>query len=253
MEKLLANLIIEKVHSVTKIYNEKGAEAKRDSRRCFAIVIKYEGETVYLSGGRAIVSNKDNIVILPKDSKYEWKCTQSGHYISLEFDSTASFTDIISLHIENSDEILKILNKLEYKRLIKKPMYQAESIRDAYTVILKLAENLERKYVPEEKAEKLRPASEYMTEHYTESLSNDFLASLTGLSNVYFRRLFKDIYGVAPMEYLKNLRIKKAKEMLRSDHGSITDIAVSLGYPSIYDFSRDFKKHVGISPSKFTK
>lgn len=49
------------------------------------------------------------------------------------------------------------------------------------------------------------------------------------------------------------MRIKKAKEMLKSDYGSITGIAESLGYLNIYDFSRNFKNHVGISPSEYTK
>ncbi|MBR3941740.1 MAG: helix-turn-helix transcriptional regulator, partial [Clostridia bacterium] len=51
--------------------------------------------------------------------------------------------------------------------------------------------------------------------------------------------------------YTHNIRIEKAKEMLKSDYGTISDIAQSVGYPSIYDFSRAFKKHTGISPSKY--
>ena len=57
--------------------------------------------------------------------------------------------------------------------------------------------------------------------------------------------------GTSPISYVHELRIKKAKEMLKSDYGSITDIAQSLGYLNIYDFSRTFKKYVGISPSKY--
>jgi YesN/AraC family two-component response regulator len=55
------------------------------------------------------------------------------------------------------------------------------------------------------------------------------------------------------MAYVKKLKIKKAKEMLESDFGSISDIAHSLGYSNIYDFSRDFKKQVGVSPTKYIK
>ena len=45
--------------------------------------------------------------------------------------------------------------------------------------------------------------------------------------------------------------IKKAKEMLKSDYGSITDIAQSLGYFNIYDFSRAFKNIYHISPREW--
>jgi len=46
-------------------------------------------------------------------------------------------------------------------------------------------------------------------------------------------------------------RTEKAKEMLGSDYGTLSDIAQSLGYPNLYDFSRDFKKHAGVAPSKY--
>ncbi len=100
-----------------------------------------------------------------------------------------------------------------------------------------------------DKMAKLLPAVEYIHANYGANISNDSLAALTGLSTAYFRQLFKEAYGTSPIEYVKQLKIKKAKEMLRGDFGSITDIATSLGYMSIYDFSRDFKKHTGVSPS----
>ena len=51
--------------------------------------------------------------------------------------------------------------------------------------------------------------------------------------------------------YGKPRSAQQAKEMLRSDYGSLADVAFSLGYSNIYDFSRDFKKHTGVPPSKY--
>ena len=45
--------------------------------------------------------------------------------------------------------------------------------------------------------------------------------------------------------------IRLPKEILKSDYGTLSDVALSLGYASLYDFSRDFKKHTGIAPSKY--
>ena len=55
------------------------------------------------------------------------------------------------------------------------------------------------------------------------------------------------------MNYIQNLRIRRAKEMLQSDYSSITDIAFALGYNNIYEFSKAFKKHTGVSPTKYLK
>lgn len=58
---------------------------------------------------------------------------------------------------------------------------------------------------------------------------------------------------MSPITCVHTLRIKKAEEMLQSDFGSITDIAQSLGYLNIYDFSRTFKKYTGLSPTNYLK
>ncbi len=235
------------------MYTEENIKMKRKNRLCWAIVIKYEGETVYCQGERKYVSNINNMVILPKGCEYEWTCTRAGHFSIIEFDCDASSPDILSFPIKNSEAILKKFKMLEYKRLSKQPMYEMESIKEIYAIILKLASQQNEIYLPKSKEQKLLPAIDYISNNYNREIKNDDLAKLTGLSTVYFRKLFTEIYGVSPISYVKNIRIKKAKEMLHSDYGSISDIAFSLGYLNIYDFSRDFKKHVGISPSKYIK
>ncbi len=74
-----------------------------------------------------------------------------------------------------------------------------------------------------------------------------------GLSTVYFRKLFTQVYHTSPISYVKQLRISKAKEMPRSDFGTVTAVAMSLGYANIYDFSRDFKKQTGLSPTVYIR
>ena len=70
--------------------------------------------------------------------------------------------------------------------------------------------------------------------------------------STYMNEMYsKFIMGVSPIVYVHRLRIEKAKELLKSDYGTLSDMAQSLGYPSIYDFSRDFKKHTGVAPSKY--
>ena len=132
-------------------------------------------------------------------------------------------------------------------------MYEQESIRDIYSLIIELSKVEDKRYFPEEKRKKIAPAIEYIAKNYTRQIKNIEIAEICGLSEVYLRKLFSEIYGVSPMAYVKKLKIKKAKEMLESDFGSISDIAHSLGYSNIYDFSRDFKKQVGVSPTKYIK
>ena len=114
-----------------------------------------------------------------------------------------------------------------------------------------LARSEKERYLPSEKQMKIAPAIEYISNNYNKNVTNDELAAIVGLSTVYFRKLFTEITGISPIAYLHKLRIEKAKQMLRSDYGSLSDMAQSLGYSSLYDFSRDFKKHTGKPPSKY--
>ncbi len=251
MRSELSKMIIERVYSVTTMYTEENTTVKRTARPCWAVLIKYEGETVYSSGEKKYISNINNMVILPKGSDYEWQCTKAGHFAIIEFKCDLALNNIYSFPIANGEKMLKTFKNLEYKRLTKQPFYELESIKDTYDIILKLLETLENKYTPSAKAQKLAVAMEYISKNYTKEIRNDILANMTGLSTVYFRKLFSEVYGTSPINFIKELRMKKAKEMLRSDYSSITDIALSLGYPNIFDFSRDFKKHVGVAPSKY--
>lgn len=229
----------------------KNAKTQRNNRSNWAIVIKYEGETMYFSEGKSYLSNINNSVILPKGCSYEWCCTHSGHFSIIEFESELICSDIFSFSVNNCEKILKHFKELEYKRTLRKPMYEPESIRDTYSILLLLTQTISKRYLPTEKTNKISPALEYIANNYNNNIKNDVLANLCNLSTVYFRKLFTEIMGTSPISYVHELRIKKAKEMLKSDYGSITDIAQSLGYLNIYAFSRAFKKYTGISPSKY--
>ena len=57
MAEVLSNLVITRVYSASTIYNEKNTCARRSNRPCWAMVYKYEGETVYEANGERCLSN----------------------------------------------------------------------------------------------------------------------------------------------------------------------------------------------------
>ena len=250
---ILANLVITKVHSVSTLYTPKNTKLKRNDRQRWAVVIKYEGETVYTSNGKQFLSDINHMVVLPKGCSYDWQCTKSGHFSIIEFESELAFREPIAFSVKSGETILKMFKALEYKRNLKSPMVELESIRDTYSVLLALTQAAFEHYIPSEKQQKITHALEYISQHYHENITNDRLAEISGISTVYFRKLFSSVVGVSPIVYARRLRIEKAKEMLRSDYGTLSDVAQSLGYASLYDFSRDFKKHTGTSPSRYKK
>lgn len=249
--EVLSNLVITKVDSASTFYNPQTKKSRRIDRPCWAVVIKYEGETIYNSNGKQFLSDLHHMVILPKGCTYDWQCTCPGHFSIIEFRCDKTYNEPIPFHVKNEEKILKKFKELEYKRNLKKPMVELESIRDTYSIILALAMTAREQYMPTEKQQRIAPAVEYISQHYNKNITNDTLAAISGMSTVYFRKVFTSVMGASPIAYVHNLRIEKAKEMMRSDYGSLSDIAQSLGYSNLYDFSRDFKKHTGVAPSKY--
>ncbi len=68
-----------------------------------------------------------------------------------------------------------------------------------------------------------------------------------------FLRRFKSATGLRPTEYVQNLRIEKAKELLQTTRRSVEHIALSVGYRDVTAFRRLFKRDTGLSPADFRK
>ncbi len=73
----------------------------------------------------------------------------------------------------------------------------------------------------------------------------------SGLSYAHQSRVFKKCYGITPLQYITELRMTRAKLLLRDSNNSISQIALILGYDNLGYFSRTFKKSFGISPKDF--
>lgn len=254
-KQILNELVITRIISVSTIYTAEQARSRRACRPCWAIVYKWEGETEYqLKNGRIVISNARNPVILPRGCAYTWICTRAGRYSIIEFDADAAQDSVISLQIPESDQLLTAFRRLEQICTRKQAFWQLEAVSGTYQILSNLLRTVPSgSYQSSAKLEKIQPAVDYMLRHLDRTMTNDELAAMTEVSTVYFRKLFTQIFGMSPIHYLHHLRIEKAKEILQSDFGSITDVAASLGYPSIYHFSKAFKRDTGLSPTKFVR
>ncbi|MFR8736276.1 MAG: helix-turn-helix domain-containing protein, partial [Butyricicoccus sp.] len=88
---------------------------------------------------------------------------------------------------------------------------------------------------------------------YQEALRLEDVSSAVGFNATYFSAMFKKETGQNFMDYLTELRMNKAKELLCSDENSVQDVADQIGYRDLKYFSRLFKKTTGISPSEYKK
>lgn len=103
------------------------------------------------------------------------------------------------------------------------------------------------------KRNKLFPIKEYLEENYAKPIVLDELSEHFGISKFYLTRVFKEQYGQSINQYLLQIRITKAKNMLRFTEEKIETIGRVCGLGEPNYFSRTFKKMEGISPLEYRK
>lgn len=99
----------------------------------------------------------------------------------------------------------------------------------------------------------IAPALDYIEDNYMQQFTIEFLADLCHWSTTHFRRVFREIMGSSPLDFVNNTRIMKACNLLRSTEESILDISESVGFHSVSSFNRHFFKIMQMSPRAYRK
>jgi len=103
------------------------------------------------------------------------------------------------------------------------------------------------------RSEIIRPAIEYMNENFSDKITVEQLAEIACLSKSYFMRRFRETAGVGAIEYLSQLRIKKACEILSETNKTAAEAAFECGFRNLSNFNRQFRKIVGCTPKEYRR
>ena len=99
----------------------------------------------------------------------------------------------------------------------------------------------------------IRPALEYIAEHYSECITISCLATAVHLSESYFMNRFKEYVGLSAIEYITHFRIEKACKELAGTNKSVMEIAFECGFSNLSNFNRQFRRIAGCSPTEYRK
>ncbi|MBL0099646.1 MAG: helix-turn-helix transcriptional regulator [Saprospiraceae bacterium] len=67
---------------------------------------------------------------------------------------------------------------------------------------------------------------------------------------IIFFRLFKDVYGVSPYQYIKQKRMLKANDIMKKNRLPLAQLAMEVGYSDIFSFNKAYKQYFGCSPTQ---
>ena len=101
--------------------------------------------------------------------------------------------------------------------------------------------------------DKINEARDMIKSNIENTLSQEEIAKSLGLGYSWYRRMFKEYTGVSPAQYQLQQKIMRAKEILTTTDQNISEIAYTLHFENVCQFSTFFKKKEGITPSEFRK
>ena len=171
----------------------------------------------------------------------------------INFYTTDDFapSDFIVFETNSPEEFIDEFRELEKISLLNPRSGHLKSMRIIYSMLTRLHK---AELAKESRTfHIIRPAVRYLEKHYSDTgLTNKILAEQAMISEVYFRRIFKENFGISPKQYIQELRIHKAKNLLKSNaYSSITAVSEETGFTNIYQFSAAFKKATGFTPTEY--
>lgn len=121
-----------------------------------------------------------------------------------------------------------------------------------YALLLKLVARIDASnWIEKTSDTRVLKIINYIDKHYSEHLSNEFLADLVSMASNSFLRLFKMEMGLTIQRYLQRIRIDKAIVEMHNSPVSIDTIAARCGFSDRHHFSKVFKRFTGMPPAQY--
>lgn len=221
-------------------------------RHSDAFVYILSGSCTYkFSYGDEYTVNKGDILYLAHQADYTMYIhTENYNFIFCDFEfneASPRKSDVYTLNNPDYAENL-FIKLLQYKDSFPDLL---SGLYNIYGIVM-TAKN--KVYISKSSQNKISESKNYIDTNFKDSsLSVNFLAKKTAVSEVYFRSLFKSQYNISPSQYIISVRIKNAKILMHYPFLSLEECALQSGFSSLQYFCRIFKKSTGMTPSEYKK
>lgn len=219
-----------------------------------------EGSGTFAIDGKSYPLNKGSILYAAKGVPHEyypngevfttcWVVFRGEHLSELM--KTLGFGEYGIAENAANETVRSLFNML--LSAAKEPNYGTEKCsKILYEYILEMRKILCEKICGDSSADRITErAIVYINENFSRDITLEELAGMSGVSMQHFCRLFKAKFGLRPMEYIALKRIGHAKSLLESTDESIAHIGELSGYSDPTYFGIVFRRHEGISPSRY--
>lgn len=244
---IFSDVIITKIKPPITVYSYQGKTVTINKRETYGLSFCQSGQITYTFDGQKTVSDTSCAIILPKGKTYSLHGDKEGFFPVINFECDGLDCDrITAIPLTDPEACIA-----DYEKLIGLFLFDNNRLK-IYAAFYELIDKIQMQQSPSSTV--LKPALNYIEEHISNStLRNADIAKAACISEVYLRRLFIKEFGSTPKQYIIDVRLKKAKQMLTQPAIKISAVAEECGFSSVYHFCREFKTRLGTTPSKYAK
>lgn len=235
-----------------------------EGREDYQLIYVVKGKAIFLKNNRNIVVSEGGILIYrPSEiQQYEYSLinTSEVYWIHFTGSQASSILDSLCLNQDdivfggNSSMLTSVIDSIITEIQLKEKGFG--SLCELYfrqLLIMIQRGDEKNKNKVERTYSLIRRIEEDMHANYNNNILIEEYAKKYNISICWFIRIFKNKTGRTPQAYIMELRIRKAKELLRYSDLQVAEIASIVGYENALYFSRIFKKSVGVSPMGYKK
>ena len=220
------------------------------------------GVWYFKSGGIWQFDGRKKAVMLVSTLLGQGSCSQILKEIEEEIRKARPVYPMLEKNIRTMlEEIIRLTGSNEAftraQMMLKKIGSHMEDYRSLSSIFSDIAKALGQIMEASKETEDLRmkqhiqDALDFIGENFERDLSLDEVAAHANLNAAYFSSCFKKMTGQSFVNYITELRIRRAKELLRDEHKKIGQISEMLGFNDTRYFAKIFKKYVGVTPSEY--
>lgn len=248
---------MENLKILTSIHKQHKPYGEVKNRRTHSFFFSMRGCVCREFAGERMVAKEGELFFAPRGSTYNTTVlTEDAVYTAIHFEADFAEEPKPAVYtLENFPEAEIMANNFS-------DMWNLGSQADRYTCLSLLYSLLSYLSAVEHarssaSSQKLliKPAVDHLKRHiYDSTLTVDRLHRLCGISDTYFRKIFRAQFGLTPQEYILSKRLSHAHAIIRSgDFNTIGEVAAAIGFHDSLYFSKVFKKTYGVSPSDINK
>lgn len=207
-------------------------------------VMRVQGKTYNVEKGQIFIIHPHDIVLYEADGAEPW------HYSWIGFQSHVELPKALSgyvLDLPQAEHLFRAMKDCDQTAMDKEYFLCGK--------IYELLALLGRSGTPTKSktAEHMLQAKNYIDTNYIAQITVEQIADQLHINRCYFSTAFKKHIGKSPQQYLMDVRLQKAADLIANYGYTVSAAALSVGYADIFNFSKMFKRKYGLSPTAYAQ